>query len=462
MTDTWQSGSIPPPPSTPPPGLPPAPAVTVNPFLGGTGPGRPTPSRGKLAGLVGVAAVAAAGAWFAFGHHGSSTTATPPVAPPTAAAATTAPVVSVPTVAPLAAAPTRDLDLGGSPTLSVAVPKIELFVEEARGLRFKQPLAVTPLSDSAFIAALTTADGVSKPNPDADDSSEALHLLPPGFQDGGPGNYAGIGGFYDFRTKHLYVRSTTLNPLTQSIIAHEMTHALDDEYFTLGRIEHGARNSDQSEAVRSMIEGDARSVENRFSAALTTHRRAQEDAERAAVLGSIEAQAGGGSPSPFVLELFTLFPYDIGSGFIDQLVNAGGEAAVNAAFRTPPTSTLQIIDPDKHFLHRLDAKAVKEPAPAAGRVVDHDVAGALALAAVLSEAQPTQWLLHTAVEAWAGDSYVTTKQGSRSCVKDAIRTTNAAGRLTLGSALTTWARSHHGASMTVTGPTSLLLVSCSG
>ena len=459
MTDTWQSGSIPPPPTTPPPGV--APAPTVNPFLGGAGPGRPTPSRRQLAGLVGVAAVAAAGAWFAFGH-GSSSSATPLVVTPAVAPATTAAVVVTPTVAPLAAPPTRDLDLGAAPKLSAALPQLELFVEEARGHRFTKPLAVTPLGNKAFVAALIKTDGVSKTNPDAGASPKALHLLPPGFDANASGSYDDIGGFYDPTTKHLYVRSITLNPLAQSIIAHEMTHALDDEYFDLTKIQRAGRNSDQDEAIRSLIEGDARAVENRFNTALTTQRKAQQDAERSALLGATEAQAGGGAPSPFVLELFALFPYEIGSSFIDQLVNDGGQSRVDQAFRRPPTSTLQIIDPGTRFLHRVDARKVAALPAGPGRVVERDVAGALALSAVLSEAAPTRWLLQTSVQAWAGDSYVTTKVGSRTCVRDAIRTTDAAGRIRLGHALTAWSHQHAGASATVTGPTSLLLVSCAG
>jgi len=77
-------------------------------------------------------------------------------------------------------------------------------------------------------------------------------------------------------------------------------------------------------------------------------------------------------------------------------------------------------------------------------------------------AAPTRWLLQTTVEAWAGDSYVTTKQGGRTCVRDNIATTSPAGRVKLGAALTAWARGHAGASVTVTGKTSLLLVSCAG
>lgn len=460
MTDTWQNNGGPPPP--PPPAPP-----TVNSFLpapGSSAPARTAPTRGTLVAAGGIVAALAAGAWFVLSGGGADgAIKAPPISgslAPTSAAAI--PAAAVPTVAALGEAPTRDLDLGGSPKLSVVLPQLELFVEEARGHRFTRPLAVTPLGNKAFVAALVKADGVSKPNPDAGASPKALHLLPRDFDANAPGSYDDVGGFYDPRTKHLYVRSLTLNPLAQSIIAHELTHALDDEYYDLTRIEKAGRNSDQDEAIHSLIEGDARAVENRFNKALTTQRKAQEDAERSALLGNVEAQAGGGAPSPFVLELFAYFPYEIGSGFVDQLVNDGGQPRVDRAFRTPPTSTLQIIDPQTRFLHRVDAKKIAAPRPGPGRVVDHDVAGALALSAVLSEAAPTAWLLQTTVEAWAGDSYVTTKNGSQTCVRDAITTTSPTGRIKLGAALTRWARGHSGASLTVTGPKSLLLVSCTG
>ena len=275
----------------------------MNPFLAET-PGGSGPTRGTLVAAGGIVVALAAGAWFVLAGGGSGGGKAPAPAKPSAVAPTTAAAVAapaVPSVAPLGEAPTRELDLGAAPKLSVVLPKLELFVEQARGHRFTKPLAVTPLGNKAFVAALIKADGVSKPNADAGASPKGLHLLPPDFDANAPGSYDDIGGFYDSKTKHLYVRSITLNPLAQSIIAHEMTHALDDEYFDLTKIQRAGENSDQDEAIRSLIEGDARAVENRFNKALTTQRKAQEDAERSALLGAIEAQAGGGAPSPFVL-----------------------------------------------------------------------------------------------------------------------------------------------------------------
>jgi hypothetical protein len=470
MTDTWQHGAVPPPPTSPPPVWPPVAPPTgppaVNPFLAAGPAGRQAPSRAKLGGLVGVAAVAAAGAWFAFGQHSSPTPAAQvghaKSVVPTVPAAPVAPVAATPTLPPLASAPTAGVDFGGSPKLAAVLPKIELFVEESRGHRYKTPVAVTPLSNKAFLAQLHKANGPATNN-DGDATAKALHLLPSGLDTAkveAAASDADVAGFYDFKTKHLYVRSTTLNPLTQSILAHELTHALDDQYFNLAHVQKLGRNSDQDEAILSLVEGDARSVENRFSAALTQHRQAQEAAERKAQFGS-----ASGDDTPFVLELFSQFPYELGSEFVDELHDSGGAAAVDAAFRKPPTSTLQILDPVAFFLHRIDARKVAAPAvptTAGTKVIERDTLGPLGLAAVLAESKPTSWAQQDAVEEWAGDSYVTTRTAGRTCVRDNIRTFDGTSRVILGMALTPWVQSHPGASLVVTSDVGLLLVSCTG
>jgi hypothetical protein len=468
MTDTWQSAvstPIPPPPTSPPPGWPPlaAPAAppAVNSFLG-AGPGKQPPSRAKLGALIGIAAVAATGAWFAFGQQGSATPAGQiSHAKVVVTAAPPAPVATTPQQPQLASAPTSGLDFGGSPKLAAVLPKIELFVEESRGHRYKHAVAVTPLSDKAFLAQLHKANGPATGD-DSDATAKALHLLPAGLDTAkveAAASDADVAGFYDFATKHLYVRSTTLNPLTQSILAHELTHALDDQYFNLAHVEKLGRNSDQEEAIVSLVEGDARSVEDHFSAALTPHRQQQEKAELTAQYGS------AADHTPFVLELFSQFPYVLGSEFVNELHDNGGAAAIDAAFRKPPTSTLQILDPLAFFVHRVDAITVAAPAvptTAGTKLIDRDTLGPLVLAAVLAEAKPTSWGQQAAVEEWAGDSYVTTRTAGRTCVRDSIRTPDGTSRIILGTALTAWARTHSGSSVTVTGTTSLLLVSCTG
>ncbi|MDX6246376.1 MAG: hypothetical protein QOE76_4099 [Frankiales bacterium] len=432
---------------------------------------RSGPSRSKIAALAGVGVVAAAGAWFSFGHSSTHATGAAPAMPiPTKPAVAVSAAPAAPVLPPLAKAPTQGLDLGGSPKLSVVVPKIALFVEESRGHRFKNKVPVTPLADKAFVAALRKADGSGRADPNAAASPKALHLLPVGLNTGSgrvpDSAYAGIVGFYDFRTKSLYVRGTTLNPLTQSIVAHELTHALDDQYFNLAHVQKLGRNSDQAEAILSLIEGDARSVENNFSQALVPGRQAQEDAERAAYLAHAAQGAGVSDvPDPFVLELDALFPYELGSTFVGALHDQGGSATVDAAFAKPPTSTLQILDPDGHFVQRIDAVTVAAPTypkSPGTKVIDRDSLGSLGLASVLAEGHPIDWNSEEVVSGWAGDSYVTTRAGATTCVRDNIKATSAKTAVALDKALTAWAGHHAGASVKATSKTGLLLVSCVG
>ena len=405
MTDTWQSGSIPPPPSTPPPGFAPAPPPTpaVNPFLGGAGPGR-SRSVPRQAGRPG--GVGRRGGRRRVVRVRPATDRPPPPPrqrlPPTLAPATTAPVAAPPRRWPRwPQPPTRDLDLGAAPKLAAVLPQLELFVEEARGHRFTKPLAVTPSGQQGVRRRADQGRRHEQARPGR--RREPQGAAPAAARTSTPtppGSYDDIGGFYDPKTKHLYVRSITLNPLAQSIIAHEMTHALDDEYFNLTKIERAGRNSDQDEAIHSLIEGDARAVENRFNAG------ADHPAQGARRTRSALPSSARPRPRPVAV------PRPRSCSSCSRCSRTRSARASSTSWSTtagrrgstrrsaaPPTSTLQIIDPGTRFLHRVDARKVAEPAPAAGRVVDHDVAGALALSAVLAEAAPTEWLLQTSVEA---------------------------------------------------------------
>jgi hypothetical protein len=438
---------------------------------------RPAPRRGPVvAGLVGVAGVLAVilgVAWAVSSYYGTSATAGGPgvivVHPGNGAPATvTQPPLSNLPQPP--AAPTAGLDFGTAPALSAVLPQIEQFVEESRGHRFQRQVTVTPLADKAFLAQLakgSSSGAAASAAIDGEDATlEALHLLPQHTDLAATlaaQRDQAVGGLYDPVSKQLFIRGTTLNPLGQVIVAHELTHALDDQYFDLRHLQEAAANSDQDQAIRSLIEGDARSVENRFRAALMPAERNRADAEQKAEFGA----AGRATKPPIFLELDSAFPYEVGAMFVDYLRAHGGTPTLDAAFTLPPTSTLQILDPQGAFLHRVDPVLYNDPgAPPReqGKGVAQDRLGAFGLAAVLAEKAPSDLLRETAVvTGWNGDRYVTTRNGSKTCVRDTISTRDAAGADSLYSALASWAARHPGASVTRAAPPgTLLLRSCVG
>ena len=362
---------------------------------------------------------------------------------------------ALPSVTTLGPAPTRDLDLGAAPTLAEVLPRLELFVEEARGRQFRHQVAVAPLSDKAFAEQLREEDGPESLDPGWEATLTALHLVPARF------NFStlrsqresGVGGYFDFASKSLFVRSDVLDPLAQSILVHELTHALDDQYSSLDALSQEGDDQDQSEAIQALVEGDARWVEDQFSQALTDQRQAQEDAERKADYGDQVST----DVVPAALQDRSSFPYDAGSDFVQNLRNAGGAGAVDAAFADPPTSTLQIIDESDRYQDRVDPVTVQEPGTAAGMVVDSGTLGVELLSSLVGGVGASLGMPDPRLEHWAGDAYETVRKGDQTCVRDTAESTDG-GLHFLEDALS----DVPGAKVTVTGPTSLLLVSCTG
>src|SRR5207237_1416327 len=77
-------------------------------------------------------------------------------------------------------------------------------------------------------------------------------------------------GFYDPKTKQLLVRSTGggLDPEVKVTIAHELDHALTDQYFDFGDATNTLDKADKQEEVTAytaLIEGDAVLMQTLFA-----------------------------------------------------------------------------------------------------------------------------------------------------------------------------------------------------
>jgi hypothetical protein len=215
-------------------------------------------------------------------------------------------------------------------------------------------------------------------------------------------------GFYDDDSKELYVVSQKgdLGPLERVALAHEYTHALQDQYFDLNSLpleEKG--NSDLSLAVLSLVEGDATLVQGIYMWTILN------DNERAALSQELEefgSEAFDAAPR-FIQENLT-FPYDSGLDFVMALFEQGGWEAVNQAYSDPPQSTEQVLHPEKYLDERDEPQAITMPdlesALSTGwSQLDSDVLGELNMRIYLEtfvdEAEAT-----TAAAGWDGDRYV--------------------------------------------------------
>ena len=156
----------------------------------------------------------------------------------------------------------------------------------------------------------------------------------------------GVAGYYDPRTERLRTVSgaaTGTRVLAEIVMAHELTHALEDQRFELdiGELESG---DDGALAYTALVEGTATVVMYRYA---RRHFSAEETL--GGLLGSAFQDTGD---IPIFLQTQLVFPYVNGETFAETLLRrAGGRwTLVDLALRArPPVSSEQILHPSAYL-----------------------------------------------------------------------------------------------------------------
>jgi hypothetical protein len=165
--------------------------------------------------------------------------------------------------------------------------------------------------------------------------------------------YSAVPGMYMPYQRLLVLRDDLERQHRESILVHELTHALQDQHFKLGkRLDEAKSNGDLSYALRCLAEGDATVVSMGGAEWL---------GEFADPVGIIRKmlmvdEIGKEHEIPPVLVSQMANCYTLGVGFVDAAYRKGGWDAVNSAFEEL-ASTEQIIHPAK----LLDPKYLDEP-----------------------------------------------------------------------------------------------------
>lgn len=323
------------------------------------------------------------------------------------------------------------------------VADIAQFVQTERGVLFEHPVQVDFLSDEDFTAEVTASeDELSDEDRESIEETESV-LRAMGLVEGDIDLFEeqneltgeGVAAFYDPETERITVRGTELTPELRGTIAHEMTHALQDQHLDIDAIE-AELDSDQVSRYRAVIEGDAVRVEDAYVEEELSESEREQYRQQSDEAGE-EAEAATEDVSPALVAFFQA-PYVFGPSFVSILDAEDGTAGINAALRAPPTSDLQLLDPRAYF-DGTDPEQVETPVlPEGAEVIDDGEFGALSWYLVLAARIDPKAAL-AVVDDWAGDSYVTYEADGRVCVEARHRSRDAAGADRVGALLDQWA-----------------------
>ena len=358
--------------------------------------------------------------------------ATPPVATPTAPTARPSSVPTpVPTPAPTpqetpgAASSEAAGDAGEgkarrrSPGRRADVRRLSAQVAAIRGLQPRRPVRARVLGRRALAAKVRDL-GFADFDVDRVEADErvlvTLRLAEPGLDLAEllADLYAEqVKGVYVPEERTLYVGAPTarLSPAARVTAAHEVAHALQDQAFDLVAVREAVEDdSDASLATLALIEGDAVLVQH-----LWAQRHLSPEERLAAASGGPGDVDDVLARTPAYLRNAVLFPYVRGVAFVQALHAEGGFAAVDRAFANPPTTTEQILHPDKY---RAGEGALRVPLrgrPGGGwRASERYEFGEFDLAELLSPlGSPAA---EAAAAGWAGGRLRLWTQGQKSAV----------------------------------------------
>ncbi|MEP6635718.1 MAG: hypothetical protein ABJB97_03260 [Acidobacteriota bacterium] len=214
-----------------------------------------------------------------------------------------------------------------------------------------------------------------------------------------------VAGYYDPKVQRFYLADWIELEGQKPVMAHELTHALQDQHFNLRRFEKWPKgDSDAELAAHSLIEGDA-------TLAMTLY-MARNPLVALAFVRSLSASGMSSEQfklAPRALRESLLFPYDQGFEWANRLYKRGGWKMVSDSYAKLPQSTEQILHADKYFNYESPLKIalpdVRTQLGTNWKRIDYDVNGEWSFYLILDQFLEAPSESRRAAAGWAGDRY---------------------------------------------------------
>lgn len=292
---------------------------------------------------------------------------------------------------------------------------IEGEVENTRELEFDAPTAelLEPKEFAKVLAELVAASDIEEDDVVTTKAlAWALGVTPRGrnvnaFIRGGDSGL--IAGFYSPRSGRIVIEQRGKLDAEYATMAHEFTHAATDQAFGIPRKKLEPIVDDLSLSTASVVEGDASLTELRLLSRLAPP-KSVEKSVRALVHYKKTFKKDRDGGVPYLLIDMALFPYQWGPAFTCAIYKERGWPAVNRMYAHPPTSSAQVLFPQR-FLERerpLKTLPLKKPGQL-WQLRDQGQLGAAHLKALFEapgdqESKALTWPLGRAAS-WGGGSY---------------------------------------------------------
>ncbi len=239
-----------------------------------------------------------------------------------------------------------------------------------------------------------------------------------------------VAGFYDPDTKRMVLVSGAIERgvwegaaqfamqrdlLGEMVLAHELTHALQDQHFDLsGKLDALKADDDRALALKSVAEGDATITGFGSVAGGMDQARLDMLVSRLYDLPQLFAKEAKSAPEGLREPL--IFQYSAGVKFVAEAYRRGGYAAVDRLFEQPPQSSQQILHPQLYFDTPTPPARIEvagyQSALAGWSTADENCEGELALSVILKLAFGDGSRQVRLAGAWKGDRIVSLTRGS--------------------------------------------------
>ena len=211
-------------------------------------------------------------------------------------------------------------------------------------------------------------------------------------------------GYYDPRTKVLYVVDGSPKDYAGYTIMHELVHALQDQYFNLDSLERLTHDSDRQSAMQTVIEGQATFEQilimtggrGSITASLPGGWQQMQDMIRQAT-----ATQPVFASAPMVIQEALLFPYVNGADFVRRYKERHPS---RLSFDSLPVSTEQVMHDEKFFTPTKDRPITVVLPPIAGKTYENNM-GEFGIRLFLYHHLKDIKAAASAAAGWGGDRY---------------------------------------------------------